>query len=74
MFRALDRHHAMTVSVGKAQIEITGSSPQYQWHVSLSAQRKAGVVEVKILDHLVVEFTPVEARDFARALLQVASD
>ena len=46
--------------------------PQARWSVDLTAARSEGFVTVKILDRLVVEFTPSEARDFARALLKVA--
>lgn len=69
-----DRHHSISHSTRGAEIEISGSRPQYTWSVRLSAVRKERFVEMRILDHLVVEFTPEEARDFARALLKVASD
>lgn len=73
-FDTPDRSHTVKSSPESARIEISGSLPQYVWRVDLTATRKERFVEVKILDRLVVEFTPEEARDFARALLKVASD
>jgi hypothetical protein len=55
-----------------ARIEISGTMPPANWSVDLTATHSEGFVTVKILDHLVVEFTPAEASDFARALLKVA--
>ncbi len=73
-FDTPDRRHQMEISSGNARIEITGSVPQYVWRVDLTAKRKERFVELRVLDRLVVAFTPEEARDFARALLKVASD
>ncbi|WP_377846983.1 hypothetical protein [Bosea sp. UC22_33] len=42
--------------------------------MSLTAVCGPEYVEVKVLDHIVAEFTPEEARDFARAVLTVSSD
>lgn len=69
-----DRQHIVHNSADSSEIEISGSTPQYKWSVRLSAVRKERFVEMRILDRLAVEFTPKEARDFARALLKVASD
>lgn len=73
-FATADRQHYLKCSDGIARIEITGSLPQYVWRVDLTAKRKERFVELRVLDRLVVEFTPEEARDFACALLKVASD
>lgn len=64
----------MTATSGSAKIEIWGQTPHYRWTVRLTAERSDRFVEVKVLEHLVVQFTPDEARDFAQALLKVASD
>lgn len=73
-FDTPDRRHVIKFAEDSARIEIRGSRPQYTWGVDLTATRRERFVEVKILDRLVVDFTPEEARDFARALLKVASD
>lgn len=73
-FDTPDRSHIMRSSPDGARIELSGTAPQYAWRIDLSAKRTERFVEVRILDRLVVEFTPEEARDFAQALLKVASD
>lgn len=69
-----DRLHHMQIAPDTARIEISGSLPQYTWRVDLTAKRKERFVEIRMLDRLIVELTPEEARDFARALLEVVSD
>ena len=69
-----DRSHTLRHSAYSSEIEISGSMPQYAWSVTVSAVRKERFVEMRIFDRLAVEFTPEEARDFARALLKVASN
>lgn len=73
-FDSPDRRHSISHSARGAEIEISGSRPQYTWSVRLSALRKERFVEMRVLDQLVVEFTPEEARDFAQALLKVSSE
>lgn len=73
-FDTPDRTHVMTSSPGSTRMELSGSAPQYAWRIDLSAKRSDRFVEIRILDRLVVELSPAEAREFAKALLKVASD
>lgn len=67
------RQHRMVHGTGVSRIEIEepyGSAGR--WLVNLEAKRTGDTVDVRIIDHLVVQFTPQEARDFAEALARVA--
>lgn len=69
------RRHRMRHEANSSRIEIEepfGKSGR--WMVNLEAGRTADTVEVRIIDRLVVAFTPQEARDFAQALSRVAGD
>ena len=67
------RKHRMQHEADRSRIEIEepfGKSGR--WMVDLEAARSGETVQVRIIGHLVVAFTPEEARDFAQALNRVA--
>jgi hypothetical protein len=69
------RQHTMTHQPGASKIEIEEPYGTIgRWSVSLEARRTEQAVDIKIIDRLVVRFTPQEARDFAAAILRVAGD
>ena len=66
------RQHRVEQKANKARIEIEEPFGNGRWMVNLEATRTEETIEVRIIDRLLVVFTPQEARDFAEALSRVA--
>ncbi|TCR70540.1 hypothetical protein [Bosea sp. BK604] len=67
------RRHQVETSLNEARIEIVDKKPQYVQRTGLTARKAGGIIEIRVLDHLVIKFTPAEAREFARAFEKLIS-